>query len=129
MSDAKPEMGTFGWFDLTVDDAPAIRDFYQAVVGWTSSPLSMGEYDDYVMATPDSGTPVSGVCHARGTNAGLPAQWLLYVNVPDIEASRAACEDKGGTCLTPVKTMAGHGSYCVIKDPAGAVMALFQPES
>lgn len=124
----RPTTGTLGWFDLTVDDAESIRDFYKDVVGWSSSPLSMGDYDDYVMATPD-GTPVSGVCHAKGTNAGLPAQWLLYVNVDDIEASRTACTEHGGKLITDVKHMKGQGSYCVIEDPAGAVMALFEPVS
>lgn len=124
----RPATGTVGWFDLTVEDAESIRDFYKEVVGWSSSPLSMGDYDDFVMATPD-GTPVSGVCHARASNAGLPAQWLLYVNVDDIEASRSACERRGGRLVTPVKHMKGQGSYCVIADPAGAVMALFEPES
>ncbi len=128
MSESKPVLCSIGWFDLTVDDAPAIRDFYSNVVGWTASPLSMGDYDDFVMASPADGTPVSGVCHARGSNADLPAQWILYVNIEDIEASRAACTKMGGELLTPVKIAAGHGSYCVIKDPAGAVMALFQPE-
>ncbi|MGB0650389.1 MAG: VOC family protein [Rhodothermales bacterium] len=123
----KPVTGTIGWFDLTVDDADRVRDFYQEVVGWSASPLSMGDYNDYVMATPD-GTPVSGVCHARGGNAGLPAQWLMYVNVDDIEASRAAVERLGGALITSVKHAEGHGSYCVIRDPAGAVIALFQPE-
>ena len=33
--------GTFGWHDLTVEDAPAIRDFYVEVVGWKSSGVSM----------------------------------------------------------------------------------------
>ena len=124
---ATPESGTIGWFDLTVEDAEHVRDFYQAVVGWKAAPLSMGDYDDFVMSTSD-GTPVAGVCHARGSNAGLPAQWLLYGNVDDIEASRDACTAGGGTLLTPVKHATGHGSYCVIRDPAGAVLALFQPE-
>jgi predicted enzyme related to lactoylglutathione lyase len=87
----------------------------------------MGDYNDYVMASAD-GTPVSGVCHARGANAGLPAQWLMYVNVEDIEASTAAVEKLGGALITPVKIAEGHGSYCVVQDPAGAVLALFQPE-
>lgn len=128
MSDSKPAVGTIGWFDLTVEDAPRIRDFYASVVGWKASPLSMGEYDDYVMGSPEDGTPVSGVCHARGSNADLPPQWILYVNIEDIEQSRKACEKLGGELLTPVRIAKGHGSYCVIKDPAGAVMALFQPE-
>ena len=127
MASSDPSFGTVGWFDLTVDDASTLRDFYSDVVGWKAAPLSMGDYEDYVMSTQD-GTPVSGVCHARGSNAGLPAHWLMYVNVPDIEASRNACTQRGGSLLTPVKHMAGHGSYCVIRDPAGAVLALFQPE-
>ena len=31
----RPPIGTFGWFDLTVDDAPRVRDFYREVVGWS----------------------------------------------------------------------------------------------
>ena len=42
MADSAPSYGTFGWFDLTVDAAESIRDFYMDVAGWTSSPLSMG---------------------------------------------------------------------------------------
>lgn len=124
---SKPVSGTVGWFDLTVDDADGLRDFYQEVIGWSASPLSMGDYNDYVMSTAD-GTPVSGVCHAKGQNAGLPAQWLMYVNVDDIEASTAAVTQNGGSLITPIKHAKGHGSYCVIRDPAGAVLALFQPE-
>ncbi len=105
MSD-KPVTGTVGWFDLTVEDADGVRDFYREVVGWAASPLSMGDYNDYVMASAD-GTPVSGVCHARGANAGLPAQWLMYVNVEDIEASTAAVEKLGGALITPSKLQKG----------------------
>ncbi|MBL4848131.1 MAG: hypothetical protein JKY65_21655 [Planctomycetes bacterium] len=39
-----PPIGTVGWVDLTVQDAPALRDFYEKVVGWTSSAHSMGDY-------------------------------------------------------------------------------------
>jgi len=128
MSETKSPIGTVGWFDLTIDNAEEVRDFYEAVVGWKSSGLSMGEYEDFVMSSPESGAPVSGVCHARGSNEGLPAQWLIYVNVENIDASLAQCSKLGGTALMPVKTMEGHGRYCVIKDPAGAVMALFEQE-
>ena len=59
-----------------------------------------------------------------------PAYSLEMVpeNVDDIEASRAAVERLGGALITSVKHAEGHGSYCVIRDPAGAVIALFQPE-
>ena len=30
----RPEPGTIAWADLTVADAPAVRDFYATVAGW-----------------------------------------------------------------------------------------------
>ena len=41
MSDRKPTVGSIGWVDLTIQDANGIRDFYQKVVGWKSSPIAM----------------------------------------------------------------------------------------
>ena len=118
--------GTIGWRDLTVDDAESLRDFYQEVVGWKATPMDMGDYNDFVMSAAD-GTQVAGLCHARGDNAGLPAQWLLYINVTDLDASVASCKQLGGQVLGAIRTIAGHGRTCVIQDPAGAVAALFEP--
>ena len=42
-------VGRIGWIDLTTDEAPAIRDFYKAVVGWDSVDVDMDGYDDYTM--------------------------------------------------------------------------------
>ncbi|MEE9562896.1 MAG: VOC family protein [Thermoanaerobaculia bacterium] len=125
--DSKPEIGKIGWTDLTVDNAEEIRDFYTAVVGWKSSSVDMGEYSDYSMVTPDAGEPTAGVCHARGSNAELPAQWLIYITVADVDASAASCVELGGQVLAGPKNFGGQGRYCVIQDPAGAVAALFTP--
>jgi predicted enzyme related to lactoylglutathione lyase len=97
-----------------------------AIKGWTPSPVSMGDYSDFNMNAPKSGQPTAGICHARGANADLPAQWLMYVVVEDIGKSRARCEELGGKLLTPIKDMGGEGRYCVIQDPAGAVAALWE---
>jgi len=120
------EIGSIVWTDLTTKDAQRTRDFYEEVVGWKAAPVSMGEYDDYSMTAPGSGSPVAGICHARGSNADLPAQWLVYIIVEDLDASAARCEALGGTVVVPPKEMGGHGRYCVIEDPAGAVAALFE---
>ncbi len=128
MSDQhKPKIGSIGWTDLTVENAEQIRDFYSAVVGWKPFGVDMGGYSDFNMNDPETGTPVVGVCHARGGNAGLPPVWLIYVNVEDIEKSIARCVELGGQVIAELKSMAGHGRYCVIRDPAGAALALFEP--
>ena len=117
--------GKIGWIDMTVEAAPAIRDFYKEVVGWGHDEVSMGDYADYAMTT-SAGEAVSGICHARGSNADLPPGWLIYITVDDVEASAAACEANGGQVVVPVRGLAG-GRFCVIRDPAGAVAALYQP--
>jgi hypothetical protein len=118
--------GTLAGLDLTVADAAALRDFYASVVGWAPTPLDMGGYEDYVMTAPATGEWVAGVCHARGGNADLPPQWLVYVLVDDLEASRDRCVAGGGVLLTGVKGASGGSRYSVIRDPAGAVLALMQ---
>ena len=126
MSDpSHPTPGAILWRDLTVPDAEAVRAFYEAVVGWTSAPVDMGGYSDFNMIVPASGEVVAGICHARGANAGLPAQWLVYVSVEDVDASAARCAALGGEVLSGPKAM-GNGRLCVVRDPAGAVVALYQ---
>jgi len=119
-------IGKIGWFDLTVEDAPAIRDFYAKVVGWKPEGISMGDYEDFNMTVPATGEPAAGICHARGENAELPSQWLIYITVADVERSAEACLDSGGTVIVGPKSM-GDGKFCVIEDPNGSVAALYQP--
>ena len=120
------EIGKIGWVDITAEDAPALRDFYKKVVGWEPDEVDMGGYADFNMTMPGNGAPAAGICHARGGNSGLPTQWLIYIIVADIEQSAAFCRDNGGSLLVEPKEADG-GKICVIKDPAGAVAALYQP--
>ena len=120
----QPTEGVIAWRDLTVDDAPGIRDFYERVVGWTASPVDMGDYADFNMLD-EAGNAVAGVCHARGLNAALPPVWLVYILVADVDASAEACEDGGGEVVVEPRAM-GTDRFCVIRDPAGAVCALYQ---
>jgi len=126
MSESKS--GSIGWIDLTVPDAEIVRDFYAAVTGWQASPVDMGDYSDFAMApVGDPAQPVAGVCHARGSNAELPPLWIIYINVEDLTQSLAECERLGGSLVAGPKEMGAWGRYAVIRDPAGAVAALFEP--
>ena len=125
----EPKIGTMAWIDLTVDDAEGIRDFYKDVVGWEPSPVDMGGYSDFTMNIPGTDDPTAGICHKRGTNAGLPSCWMVYVTVANVERSAARCRELGGEVLTGPKKMGQHGRYCVIRDPAGAAVALIEPAS
>jgi hypothetical protein len=116
--------GTIGWVDLTVDDAPALRDFYARVVGWKPDPVPMGGYDDYSMIAPEADRPVAGVCHRRGPNELLPPVWMIYIVVKNLEESLTAVEALGGKVVSrPGKPGPGHA---VIQDPSGVFSTLYQ---
>jgi uncharacterized protein len=119
-------LGGIGWVDLTVTDAEEVRDFYRDVAGWTASEVSMGTYDDFCMSEPGTGTPAAGVCHARGENADVPPQWIVYVRVFDLDASLARCAERGGRVVAGPRSFGEGRHYAVIQDPAGAVSAIYE---
>ncbi len=120
------QLGRIVWTDLTVKDAEQLRDFYAAVADWRFEPVPMGAYADFNMIPRDSGGPAAGICHARGTNAGLPAQWLVYISVSDLDRAIRECELRGGRVINGPRSM-GEQRFCVIQDPAGAVAGLIGP--
>lgn len=119
--------GQVTWNDLTVSDAESVREFYESVVGWTSSPVAMGDYSDYSMIDA-AGNVVAGVCHAKGENSNIPPAWLMYVTIENLDERVARCKTSGGTVVDGPRS-AGGGRIAVIKDPAGAILALFEPVS
>lgn len=122
----KNQVGRILWTDLTVPDAVAVSGFYAAVVGWKAVGLDMGGYEDFCLTPPGARKPAAGICHARGGNRNLPAQWLVYITVADLRASLKTCVAQGGAVVAPARAMGG-AKMAVIRDPAGAVAALFEP--
>lgn len=116
-------IGRIEWIDLSVDNAARSKDFYCKVIGWKSADVEMGTYSDFNLNLPGSGETLAGICHARGMNANLPAQWLMYVRVADVAASAAEAERQKGKVLDGPRRMGGS-DFCVIQDPDGAVIAL-----
>ena len=121
--------GSIVWCDLTVPNAESVKDFYSSVVGWQANPTSMGDYDDFTMQIPGTSDGVAGICHAKGGNADIPSQWLLYFKVDDLDQSLKDVERQGGKAITAMKHYGDVTRYIIIEDPAGAVCALFEDKS
>lgn len=112
------------WCDITTDDADTLADFYVDVMGWKKESFDMGGYNDFVMMKPD-GSAAGGICHKKGNNSAMPAGWIPYFTVQDIENALASALKKGGEKVGDVRHM-GNAKYCVIKDPTGAYCALYE---
>ncbi len=140
------ELGEMAWMDLSVPNAEKVSDFYQSVLGWTSEPVAMGSsddtYNDFVMASPQKSNDavdseaekitspdfMTGICHAKGDNKDMPALWLPYFLVNNLDESILKVLENGGTLETKIKKV-GQDCYVVIKDPAGAMAAIYQKNS
>ncbi len=118
-------IGSIGWVDLTVPECGTIRSFYERVVGWSSQPIEMEGYSDYCMIPPAGDVPAAGICHARGVNADIPPHWLIYITVANIDESVRTCVELGGSIIRPPGDMGG-AKVAIIRDPAGAVCALYE---
>jgi len=136
-------IGDMAWMDLSVPNASAVKDFYQNILGWQSDAMKMSDngqsYEDYVMksvepvknadsnesSSKESAQFVTGICHAKGANADMPATWLPYFLVKDIDVAVEQVQAQGGALITAIKNI-GDDRYVVIKDPAGATCALYQ---
>jgi predicted enzyme related to lactoylglutathione lyase len=131
MNDPNSLSGSVSWMDLTVGsgtaDAQKVRDFYQQVVGWSHEAVDMGDYEDFCMQDA-SGNAVAGVCHAKGKNADIPTAWLIYITVDDVDSASKKCEASGGEVVRPA-SKAGEGRFAILKDPAGALFAVYQSEA
>lgn len=114
--------GDIVWRDLTVPNAETVRDFYGAVLGWTFTEHDMGGYADYNVHGAN-GDIIAGICQAAGTNANVPPQWLIYVQVDDVGKACEVATAQGGRVVDGPRSM-GARRFAVIADPAGAVVAL-----
>ncbi|WP_164084701.1 VOC family protein [Alteromonas flava] len=119
----KQTIGSMGWLDVTVENATEVKDFYTQVVGWEAEGLSMGDYEDYMMKA--AGESIAGICHKRGSNAQMPSHWIPYFVIADLAVALQNVKELGGVQLSPVRSY-GDSSFAIIKDPAGAVCALYQ---
>lgn len=119
--------GDFAWYDLMSPDPEASKAFYTKLIGWTITPFE-GSPEPYDMWTVGE-TPVGGVMTlpAEAKAAGAPPHWLAYVLVDNAAAALKKAEDLGGSSLHPETDIPNVGKFGILRDPQGAVMAVFTP--
>ena len=122
-----PVLGRLLWYELLTTDMKAAGTFYSAVVGWTVKPFD-GASHPYDMFHRADGREVAGVMHIpEGMN--FPPHWEMYVGVPQLEAAVAAIERLGGSALSHLIEVPSVGRLRTMKDPQGAVFAIYEPAS
>jgi predicted enzyme related to lactoylglutathione lyase len=113
------EPGTLTWNELGTRDVAGARRFYGELFGWTFE----GPEDQYVVVH-NGGRSNGGLRPLSPAEEGVPAHWLPYFAVSDVEALAADAQRAGGSVLAgPMEVPAGR--FVALQDPQGAAFAVF----
>jgi predicted enzyme related to lactoylglutathione lyase len=119
-------VGRFVWYDLMTPDVDASKAFYTKVIGWGTSAFEIEGRPPYTMWTAGA-TAIGGIVPFQPHMQGMPAHWLSYVSVADVDASAARVAKLGGKVHQPPTDIPTVGRFAVIEDPQGGVIAIFRP--
>ncbi|MCP4572888.1 MAG: VOC family protein [bacterium] len=126
----KGEPGVFCWNECVTTDPAAAQTFYEGLFGWRTETADMeigGCALTYRLLLRGDGH-FGGILElpAEAKEHGACPHWLNYVNVPDVDASLEQATGLGATVVCPPTDIPQAGRFCVIRDPQGAVLALFK---
>lgn len=117
------EAGAPFWFEVNTRDVPAARDFYAKVFGYVTTEIPGMGYHTLDLG----GQSLGGVMPMPpGIPPEVPAHWLVYFMVDDVDATVAAATAAGGAVLAPPMDIP-YGRFAVLADPEGAAFAVMKP--
>ncbi len=109
-------MSTFVWFHNGSDNPSESVAFYEKLLDWRGSDGPPG----MTMLARD-GAPFAAVMARKGPVGG----WVPYIQVDDVAAATKRAAKLGGEVLEDA-TRGPAGTYSVVRDPGGALVALWQ---
>src|SRR3954468_21505012 len=107
----------FVWHDLNTTDGAAAQRFYGELFNWTFE-RSEGPY-----AHIKAGDQMIGGIRAMDASEKMPPSWLGYIGVDDVAATVDKMTKAGGKVYMPTTSLPNVGTFAVVADPSGAVMA------
>jgi predicted enzyme related to lactoylglutathione lyase len=123
------EPGTFCWAGLATSDPAAATAFYTHLFGWQAKALPAGAAGTYTILR-HAGRDVAILYRqtAQARAAGAPPHWTSYISVEDADATAARATELGGAAVFRAAfDVPRAGRVAAIRDPADAVVSLWQP--
>lgn len=119
--------GTFCWVELATTNGQAAKTFYTQLFGWDYVDNPVGPDMIYTMLKLN-GKDVGALYQmpSEMTAQGIPPNWLNYVSVTSADETAEKAKAAGATLLKDPFDVFTVGRMAVVKDPTGAVFALWQ---
>ncbi len=117
----------FCWADLAASQLEPAADFYCRLFGWQREAVDIGPEGQATILR-HQGAMVASLSESTDESLVQPARWLSYIAVDDADAvARRAVDAGGAELLTHPFDVKGLGREALLRDPAGALIALWQP--
>lgn len=126
-SGIKDEANTPCWNELASKNAEQSTRFYCQLLGWESRTEAMGDMM-YTLFIQD-GKQVAGMLEMTEDWGEMPAHWMVYFQVDDIQGLLERVTQLGGSVCVPASQIDGVGTFSVITDPDGGFFSVLQPNS
>ena len=125
--EAPPDaVGEFSWAELNTTDYEAAWKFYSELFGWKHrSSMDMGEGMGTYFMFNDPSEKTKGGMSNMAKQMNLPAHWLHYVTVDDVDAACKRIEQKGGKVVNGPMPIPGDDIIAQCQDPQGAFFAVY----
>lgn len=115
------------WNELNTRDPEAAKSFYGDAFGWgfEERQFENGAYTSLKVGD----DTVGGMIDITGRAPDeVPAHWLVYFAVDDVDGAVAKANDSGGGVALESFDIAEVGRIAILKDPFGAVFAVMIPD-
>jgi predicted enzyme related to lactoylglutathione lyase len=117
------ETGSICWAELDTRGTDAAEKFYTKIFPWT--PKKSPEYTEWQMG----GTSIGGMMEIPEQWGQAPPNWLVYFMVDDVDKAAAKAVGLGAVKIVSPTDIPNMGRFAVLKDPQGAVFAIFAVKS
>lgn len=108
-------------FEFAGRDGGALEEFYSKLFDWTIERLDAGGYTYGFISTGGEGDIEGGIRHEPQGHAEV----VVYVEVPDLDASVAAAQELGGKVrISPMD--AANMRFAMISDPEGNPVGMIE---
>ena len=111
-------------FEFLGKDANQLQEFYSKIMGWKISSDNLMNYG--LVDTDSDGKGIGG---GVGESQDGSSQAVVYVEVPDLEATLKEVEAAGGKTTVPVTVIPDMVTFAQFADPAGNVVGLVQSDA
>jgi predicted enzyme related to lactoylglutathione lyase len=121
----RDEENTLTWSEVATRQPDKVGAFYTKLFNWKTETMPMPN-GEYTMFAAGAG-PMAGMWTIAPEMGPIPAHWMPYFQVADVDAAFAKATSLGAQPLMPPTDIPNDiGRFATLHDPQGAVFSIYK---